>query len=67
MPTLDTKTDDTFPDQATAIDQGHREVMNALLLANLVDWHNAGMIEVCRRFRLGMKPLHIVLAGQLPR
>ena len=39
--------------------------MLPVVLADLVDWHDARMIEVGRRFGLGVEPPHIRLIGEL--
>ena len=40
--------------------------MLASVLADLIDGHDARMIQFCRRLSLGVEPLHVVFAGQLP-
>ena len=51
--------------EAAALDQLHAEVMLALVLADLVDRHDVGMIEIGRGLRLGVEALHVGGGGQL--
>src|SRR5437867_374121 len=38
--------------QAAAVDQRHREIVQATLLADLINWHDPWVIEVCGCFGL---------------
>ena len=51
--------------QALPLDEAHREIMLALVLADLVDRHDARMVEVGRRLGLGVEPLDVGLVGKL--
>ena len=51
--------------QALALDEAHREVVLALVLADLVDRHDARVVEVGRRLGLGVEPLDVGLVGKL--
>ena len=52
--------------QALAVDEGHREVVLAVVLADLVDRHDVGMVEVGRRLGFAVEPLHVLVRGELP-
>ena len=52
--------------QAGAVDQLHAEEMLRLVLADLEDRHDAGVVQLSRRLRLLPKPLHRFAGGQLP-
>ena len=52
--------------QALPVHKGHREVMLPLVLADLENGHDARVIQLGRRFRLAVEPLHVLVAGQLP-
>ena len=47
--------------QALALDEAHAEIMLALVLADLVDRHDAGMVEVGGRLGLEVEPLDVGL------
>ena len=51
--------------EALPLDEAHREVMLALVLADLVDRHDARMVEVGGRLGLGVEPLDVGLVGEL--
>ena len=52
--------------EALPVDVAHREVVLALVLADLVDRHDAGVVEVAGGLGLGVEPLDVGLAGELP-
>ena len=51
--------------EALALDEAHREIMLALVLADLVDRHDARMVEVGGGLGLGVEPLDVGLVGEL--
>ena len=51
--------------QALPLDEAHREIMLALVLADLEDRHDPRMIEVGRRLGLGMEAPDVGLVGEL--
>ena len=51
--------------EALPLDETHLKVMLALVLANLVDRHDAGMVEVGGRLGLAVEPLDVGLIGEL--
>ena len=51
--------------EALPLDEAHAEVMLALVLADLVDRHDAGMVEVGGGLGLGVEPLDVGLVGEL--
>ena len=51
--------------EALPLDEAHREVMLALVLADLEDRHDARMVEVGRRLGLGVEALDVGLVGEL--
>ena len=51
--------------QALPLDEAHAEIVLPLVLADLVDRHDARMIEVRRRLGLGVEPLHVGVVGEL--
>ncbi len=50
--------------QRGPLDELHREVLLALVLADLVDRHDVGMVEVGRRLGLGAEPLDVAARGE---
>ncbi len=53
--------------QALALDQIHREVVSPIVLADLEDADDAGMIQVGGGFRLDAEPLHVLPVGKPTR
>ena len=51
--------------EALTLDEAHTEVMLALVLADLVNRHDAGVIKVGRSLGLGVEPLDVGLVGEL--
>ena len=51
--------------QAAALDEAHAEVVLALVLADLVDRHDVGVVEVGGRLGLDVEPLDVGLGGEL--
>ena len=51
--------------QALALDEPHAEVMLPVVLADLVDRHDAGMVEVGGGLGLGVEPLDVGVVGEL--
>ena len=51
--------------QALTVDVAHREVVLSLVLADLENRHDVGMVEQGRRLRLGMKAIVVGFRGQL--
>ena len=51
--------------QALALDQAHREVRPRLMLADLVDRHDPGMVELGGGLGLGAEPANLLSAGEL--
>ena len=52
--------------QRGPLDELHRVVLLAFMLADLVDRHDVGMVEVGRRLGLGAEPLDVRLEAKLP-
>ena len=52
--------------QARPVDEAHAEVVLPVVLADLVDRHDAGMVEVGRGLGLGAEPRDVGLVGELP-
>ncbi len=52
--------------QAAALHQLHAEEMLAVMLADFIDGHNVGMIEVARGLGFLVEAAHVLRAGQLP-
>ena len=55
------------PGQRGPLDELHREVLLALVLADLVDRHDVGVVEVRRRLGLGAEPGDVRLGGERAR
>ncbi len=51
--------------QAAAFDELHAEVVQSLVLADLVDWDNVGMVEMGGGLGLALEALHVLVGGQL--
>ena len=51
--------------EALPLDEAHREVMLALVLADLVDRHDARVVEVGRGLGLGVEALDVGVVGEL--
>ena len=51
--------------EALPLDEAHREIMLALVLADLEDRHDARMVEVGRRLGLDVEPPHVGLGREL--
>ena len=50
--------------QRGPLDELHRVVLLALVLAHLVDRHDVGVVEVRRRLGLGVEPLDVTARGE---
>ena len=54
-----------FLRQSFAIDKGHREIVQALMLTDFEHRHNRRMIQLCGRFGFDSQPLNLRAAGEL--
>ncbi len=52
--------------QIAAVDELHAEIVLALVFADLVDWHDVGMVEVGGGFGFEAKTLEVGGRGQTP-
>jgi hypothetical protein len=52
--------------ERAALDEPHGKKVIAAEVTYFIDGHNVGMIELSRRFRLGLETLDLRLAGELP-
>jgi hypothetical protein len=51
--------------EALPFDEAHREIMLTLVLADLINWHDAWMVEVGGGFGLDVEPPDVGLVGEL--